>query len=996
LASVAPGQQAAVSHFVPADKGLPQDFAAKLLQRGEQAVWSGEQLETIGMPVGGIAAGQLYLRGDGTLGVWQIFNKHVFSGYGRDNYRTYRPDSPVDSGFAVAIESSYGMTARPLNQAFGKVEFIGEYPIATVRYRADDFPIQVQMEAFSPFIPLNAKDSALPATVFHVTLKNTSDKAVKASLLGWLQNAVLFDSAKVVRATRESRLVQEKDRTLIVHTAKETPREQTQPPRPKIVLNDFEGKDYGDWKATGEAFGTGPARGTLADQQRVSGFLGEGLVNTFLGGDRPQGTLTSPAFESSRRFINFLIGGGNHADETCINLLVDGKVVRTAAGKGDEKLEWSFWNVEDLQGKAATIQIVDRNSEGWGHINVDQIELADEAYQMDLGPFDKLPDYGSMTLAFADQTAAPAESPADADVDLPWGKFCAGREATYSAAEKRSMVAATKPVELAPGAERTFTFVLAWFFPNHPQGHEYANRFKSAAEVAHYVLDNHDRLTDDTRAWRKTFYEDSTLPRWLLFRLHSTVCNLATDTCQWWQSGRFWAWEGVGCCEGTCTHVWNYEHAAARLFPELERSAREMQDFGEGFDPERGLVGFRSNRAYAADGQCGTILKAYREHQCSADSSFLQRNWPRIKKALEFSISQDGNDDGLIENAQPNTYDIDFEGPNTFVGSLYLAALRAGEEMAKEMGDADFAQRCRRIFESGSKLSVERLWDGEYFIQIVDLKKYPENQYEKGCLSDQLFGQGWAHQLGLGYIYPQKNVTQALDSVWKYNWAPDIAPQNEAHPPERWFALPGEAGLFTCTWPKSPYLKNGVRYREEIWTGIEYQVAGNMVWEDMTPEALAICNGVEQRYQPAKHNPFNEIECGDHYARAMASWGVYTALAGFEYNGPKGHIGFAPRVTPENFRAAFTAAEGWGSFGQTRGDALQQETIELRWGRAALKTLAFAVPKDWKSPSVEVQFGNKTLSNKTLVSDGRVEIELDKDLTLTPGDRLGVTVRQRS
>ncbi|MGE5295724.1 MAG: hypothetical protein ACM3VT_12925, partial [Solirubrobacterales bacterium] len=219
--------------------------------------------------------------------------------------------------------------------------------------------------------------------------------------------------------------------------------------------------------------------------------------------------------------------------------------------------------------------------------------------------------------------------------------------------------------------------------------------------------------------------------------------------------------------------------------------------------------------------------------------------------------------------------------------------------------------------------------------------------------------------------------------------------QNEAHPPERWFALPGEAGLFTCTWPKSPYLKDGVRYREEIWTGIEYQVAGNMVWDDMLTEALAICNGIEQRYQPAKHNPFNEIECGDHYARAMASWGVYTALAGFEYHGPKGHMGFAPRVTPDNFQAAFTAAEGWGSFAQSRKDVVQQETIDLRWGRLALKTLAFAVPKDWRAANIELRLEDRLISNKTLLSNGRVEIELNEDLTLAQGDRLSVVLHQR-
>ena len=195
----------------------------------------------------------------------------------------------------------------------------------------------------------------------------------------------------------------DKGRTLIVHTAQETPKEQVQAPRPKIVLADFEGKNYGDWTTTGEAFGKGPAHGTLANQQQVSGFLGKGLVNTFLDGDRPQGTLTSPAFEISRKYVNFLIGGGSHADQTCINLLVDGKVVRTATGKDNEKLEWHFWNVEDLQGKTARIEIVDRNSGGWGHINIDQIELADEPYQGNLGPFDKLPDYGSLVLALTDQ-----------------------------------------------------------------------------------------------------------------------------------------------------------------------------------------------------------------------------------------------------------------------------------------------------------------------------------------------------------------------------------------------------------------------------------------------------------------------------------------------------------------------------------------------------------------------------------------------------------------
>ncbi len=967
-------------HLVPAEKDLDQGAVQRLVDRGRAKTYTGEDLETIGMPVGGIAAGQLYLRGDGTLALWQIFNKHVFTGYGRDCYRTYRPESPVDSGFAVTRETDAGTVVEPLDRTFSTVRFLGEYPIGVVRYSSESSPVRAEMEAFSPFIPLNAEDSSLPATIFHITLENKSDKTVKAGVQARLENAVLMHSAKSIVANRRTRIMDENGRTFIVHTAeKAPPPKRAEQPREKIVLADFEGPDYGDWKVSGEAFGERPARGTLERQQKVSGFQGKGLVNTFLGGDGPTGSLTSPEFTISRKFINFLIGGGNHEGRTCIDLLVDGEVVRTAAGKNNEKLEARFWNVEEFEGRKAKIQIIDYARGGWGHINIDQIEMADVPQSGPVGPLDEMPDYGSMVLAFDGRIATPEKSSSE-------------RNVVFSVNKSRSAKISTRQATLAPKSERTYTFVLSWFFPNHQNGREYANRFNSALDVAHYVLDNHERLVDDTQKWHETFYEDSTLPRWLLFRLHSTVSNLATGTCQWWGNGRFWAWEGVGCCAGTCTHVWNYAHAAARLFPALERSAREMQDFGDGFDPETGLVGFRSNRAYAADGQCGTVLKAYREHQMSADNAFLNRNWPRIKKALEFSIGRDGNDDGLIEASQHNTYDINFHGPNTFVGSLYLAALRAGEEMAEEMGDKQFAERCRKIFDSGSRLTVKRLWDGEYFIQLVDLEEHPNHQYGRGCLSDQLFGQGWAHQLGLGYIYPPEYVKKALESVWKYNWTPDVGPYNAAHKPERWFARPGEPGLFTCTWPKSPFMEEGVRYKSEVWTGIEYQVAGGMVWEDMLDEALTICDGIQSRYHPSKHNPYNEVECGDHYARAFASWGVYTALAGYEYHGPKGHIGFAPRLTPENFRAAFTAAEGWGTLAQQRDAKKQREQITVRWGKLNAKTLAFDLPEEFESVETSVNLEGRIVPSSHKLKDGRLEITLKNKLAISEGQTLSVTI----
>lgn len=145
-----------------------------------------------------------------------------------------------------------------------------------------------------------------------------------------------------------------------------------------VVIADFEGADYGNWAVSGEAFGHGPAHGRLPDQMDVMGFEGKGLVNSYFQGDRATGRLTSPPFKVERAFINFLIGGGAHDGKTCVNLLADGKVVRTTAGRDSEWLDWATWDVSDLRGREVRIEIVDDHTGGWGHVNVDQIVQSDE------------------------------------------------------------------------------------------------------------------------------------------------------------------------------------------------------------------------------------------------------------------------------------------------------------------------------------------------------------------------------------------------------------------------------------------------------------------------------------------------------------------------------------------------------------------------------------------------------------------------------------------
>ncbi len=156
--------------------------------------------------------------------------------------------------------------------------------------------------------------------------------------------------------------------------------------RPDLLVADFEGDTYGDWKVEGEAFGPGPAEGTLPGQMHVSGYQGRRLVNSFYRGDGTTGRLTSPPLRIERRYLNFLIGGGKHPGQTCINLLVEGKIVRTATGPNDrpggsERLDWHTWDLADLQGQTAVLEIVDRHTGGWGHINIDQIVQSDRRMQ---------------------------------------------------------------------------------------------------------------------------------------------------------------------------------------------------------------------------------------------------------------------------------------------------------------------------------------------------------------------------------------------------------------------------------------------------------------------------------------------------------------------------------------------------------------------------------------------------------------------------------------
>ncbi len=1019
--------------LVPADKKLSPQWVGGLTRRGQPETYRGAELNWVGMPVGGIACGQLYLGGDGRLWYWDIFTsaptvEHPPNIWAGPRYEhPLQPRPAVEQGFAFQVVQAGKTVVRTLDQkGFRDVTFRGEYPIGRVTYHDGDLPVDVTLEAFSPFIPLNVADSSLPATVLSFEVKNTSQSPAEVSLCGWLENAVCRAGDGGLTLRRQNAFdTSARNRVTLLGTALQVPEES--PARPDVVFADFEAENYGNWKAEGSAFDDRPYH---ENERRfyttLRGYQGKGFVNTHMmrhgedagAADSHKGTLTSPEFAIGRRFIRFLIGGGRDADRLGLRLLVDGKVVRRAAGSGGGEMRHDAFDVREFQGQKAKLQVVDDATGSWGHTTVDQIVFTDRPASDSLHD---VPGYGSLALSLLGEERDGLITIVDVENARQNGKFDpASLFANQGpAAPKRKPLnepligALGRKRTLGPGETATFTFLLSWWFPFYGQvtgemagitgmpklRRHYIRHFHGADAVAAYVADHFQRLSSQTRLWNRTWY-DSTLPYWFLDRTFTPANCLATQAFHAFDNGRFWGWEGVDCCAGTCQHVWQYAQSMARLFPAIERDLRERVDFGLAWH-QSGAMDFRAenDRHVAHDGFCGTIIRAYREHQMAPDAEFLKRIWPRVKRSLEFIMAQDRDADGLLEGEQMNTLDTAWFGPMAWISSLYLAALSAGAAMAGEMGDAAFADRCRTLVDAGRHSLVAKLFNGEYFIH-----KPPDNRHNNtnvGCHSDQLLGHGMALQVNLPRVVPQPEARLALHSLWRYNFTPDVGPYRQKFktiPGGRWYAMPGEGGLLVTTFPRGGADKaTGSNsafafYFNECWTGFEYSVAAQMLWENLVTEGMAIVRMIHDRYHPARRNPYNEIECSDHYSRAMASHGVFLAACGFEYHGPAGHLGFAPRLTPDDFRAPFTAAEGWGTIAQQRDENTQRQTIELKWGTLRLKTLAFEVPPGQRIGLVRVSAAGQPSEAAHAQEGQRVTVTLPREIQLREAEALVVNL----
>jgi len=765
-------------------------------------LYTGKKLKNIRFPLGGIGTGCISLAGNGGLTDFEIYNRPNRGGRPGYTFFALRAEYPDGHHIAKVLQGDYtedltgfdGCGADRKTMCgfphFASVTFDGQFPIAKITFRDPDFPAQVELTAFNPFIPLDSENSSLPAAFFDLRISSLEDG---------IRYTAVFAAQTPFRATRNA-AAEGLCGVTLCHAGKD-PSE----------------KEYGD---------------------------------------------VTVALDSDGSFLQeYWYRGSGWQDPVTM-----------------------FW------------------------------------YELNKGSF----------------TAR--------HYDMAW---------------KNDVGTIGFHRQLNAGQEASGRFVYAWNVPNNynywdPWVDEvgkdilwknyYATRFRDSAETARYALNNWDTLFEKTCLFREALH-GSTLDPAVTDAAASTLSVLKSPTVLRLSDGTFYGWEGtfgnMGSCEGTCTHVWSYAYALCFLFPDLERSIQETK-FRYDTD-ENGKMSFRtrlplgrgrSDFRACLDGQMASVFKSYRQWKISGDTQWLRQWWPVIKRLLEYAWSDknpdnwDADRDGILEGRQHHTLDWELFGPSSWLEGMYLAALSAGAEMAEAMGEPETAAGYRELFRKGKAFTKEQLFNGSHFIQKVDLscdgyiRQYncPEYwneeqqqlkyQIGQGSEIDQMLAQWHAGLCGLSEIYDREQRQTALKTMLDSNFKTMDSFVNAW----RVFAIGKEQGTIMCDYPagtERPVIP--IPYADECMTGFEYAFAGLLIQSGMIEEGLKVVRAIRDRYDGEKRNPFNEIECGSNYARAMASFALLPIFSGFEYHMAQGHIGFKP-VLPGDFRCLWSLAPAWGEF----------------------------------------------------------------------------------
>lgn len=840
--------------------------ASELFPPAGQRTFSGADLLQIALPLGGIGAGNICINGVGGVQDFSVRGNPTLSSM---------PDGhvPSDSAFATLYFPGLGvarMVEGPMPPEkiynlglkgqgfregghegfprFRNCTFRGEFPFATVQLSDPTLPISVEITAFSPFIPLDDRDSSIPCAVLEYELKNTTGEPVAYEFGYHLSHLAHDGKGHHFGLTRNA------------------------------PIDQFGAFLYNVEDPNSSAYGS-CALGVVGHEALIKAMWFRGGwfdSHSALWKEISTGTFTPNDGANAEKSP-----GRNGA-----SILMKGELKPGESITYPIVLTWYFPNMHYSYGE------VKEDTDLSVHTNT---------------------EHGS-------------------------GKSGAGAEAN-----------ACPPPKWRP---------------------YYAGQWIDARDVLEFVRESYPALRARTLAFHDALFRSS-LPAYVLDAISANLGIIKSPTVLRQANGNLWAWEGCfstsGCCHGSCTHVWNYAQAFPHLFPALERTLRE-QELLRSMDAH-GHVSFRSalpdgptNHTFhaASDGQLGGIMKVYREWQISGDRAWLEQMYPAAKQSLDYCIETwDPDHLGVLIEPHHNTYDIEFWGADGMCTSFYLGALAAIVLLARDAGHPEDAPYYEELGRRGAAYLDEHLFNGEYYQQNVALMglrasptpeslemlrqmnpeehalllaEGPKYQYGSGCISDGVFGAWLAKSCFVESFQNPEKIRASLQAIFAYNFRHSL--WEHANPQRPGYALGDEPGLLLCSWPRGGKPALPFPYSDEVWTGIEYQVATHMISAGLVEEGLSVVKAVRERYDGHVRNPWNEYECGNYYARAMASYGLIQALSGFTYSAATRTLTFDPQIKARPFTCFFSTNTAWGTLTLTEGTLV----VDILEGQLAVDT----------------------------------------------------------
>jgi len=783
--------------------------------------YKGKELEWVSYPLGGLGAGMLCMEGSGSIGSVSVRNSPDLPNepfmYSALTIKGKEPitkvlEAPVPNRkiFAFEGEKAHGTTRQAYGlPRFRNGEFTAQFPFANIHLKDDKMPVDVNIEAWSPFIPGDEDASGMPFAAMEFTFENKTDESVDAVYYYVSENFMMLN------------------------------------------------KDYE----------TLPLENGFVFTQNGSNEKpsDEGMFAVSVDQDAVVDTMW--CFGKSRFYDTRLV---------LWKEVAEGVLTGRRPEKG-----------ENSDSKGATI-----------------------AVPFSLNAHEKK----TITLRFS------------------W--FVPYSNTNFGTDEGSFVDGGGADLGVDPSVKISYS---PWYTTVLKDIYDADKKWKSEYAI----------LKERTAKFTESF-QSMDLPEKLCEAVEANLSILKSPSFLRLENGRIWGWEGcydsLGCCHGSCTHVYNYAQALCHLFPNLERTLRQTE-FYESQD-ERGHQVYRSALPIreighpfeaAADGQLGGIMKVYRDWKISGEHEWLQGIWDKVKRSMDFCIERwDPQHNGVLLEPHHNTYDTELWGADGFCTSIYLGALKAFSEMGQYLGEN--VESYEQLFKKGNAYIDKELFNGEYFIQKVEWKNLREKQdlsnkseYEKhilesegprfqygtGCLADAVVGDWMARACGTQSILNEENVRKTLCSIYKYNFRKDLT--EHANPERGNYALNEEGGLLLCTWPNGGKFTVPFPYCDEVWTGIEYQVASHLMMLGEVDKGLDIVKAVRDRYAGMVRNPFDEYECGHFYIRALASYSLIQGYTGVRYDAISKTL-FANTKNTKNYTAFLSTATGYGTVRMNNGE----------------------------------------------------------------------------